>query len=99
MTIYLLGDAQLDKMAIARLLSQKTGWHIESTDTGDENLIVCTSDKPPETKQQRLTVFLYSSSVTNEQDLVALDHKHDIQIDAATVDPATISEIIVNLLV
>lgn len=99
MTIYLLGDAQLNKTTIAALLSQKTGWNIEPSDTNSENSIICTTEEPAAPNNKALTVFLYSSDSTSEQDLLALEHKHDLQIDAATVDPATISEIIVNLLV
>lgn len=90
MKIYLIHDNNVDPKPIIDLLTKKTQFEIIST---TEDSI---SDKHGE---QNITVYLYSSEHVSEESLRDLEHKHDIQIDAGTVDPTTISEIIANLLV
>ncbi len=90
MKIYLISDNNVDPKPVIELLAQKTPFEIITTT--DDNV-------PEKTPDGRLTVFLYSSEHINEESLRDLEHKHDIQIDAGTVDPTTISEIIANLLV
>jgi predicted pyridoxine 5'-phosphate oxidase superfamily flavin-nucleotide-binding protein len=90
MKIYLIHDNNVDPKPIIDLLTKKTQFEIISTT--EDNI-------PDKNGEQNITVYLYSSEHVSEESLQDLEYKHDIQIDAATVDPATISEIIVNLLV
>lgn len=89
MKIYLIGDTTIDVKSIADVLTKKT-----------LNEIICTSDDAAMDKHaDRLTVFLYSSANITEERLKALDQKHDIQIDAGTMDAESVSEIIANMVV
>ena len=90
MKIYLISDNNVDLKPVIELLSQKT--QSEIIQTTDYNV-------PEKTPEGRITVFLYSSEHISEESLRDLEHKHDIQIDAATVDAQTVSEIVANLVV